>query len=156
MAGGDKSKGKHVAKKCKEDYGNNSEFILTQFPCPLLQKRFLDNFMSRSVIPPYFVNLSNLVNLENCDKSLSDFLITMGWINVLVVKKQYYENLVNLFYSNMDMEISDKIVTSVGGIHIEFDVAKLNRILGTLNKGLELYSARTKIDYHWFSIENDV
>ena len=87
MAGGDKSKGKHVAKKRKEDYGDNLEFILTQFPRPLLQKRFLDNFMSRSVIPPYFVNLSNLVNLENCDKSLSDFLITMGWINVLVVKE---------------------------------------------------------------------
>ena len=54
------------------------------------------------------------------------------------------------------MEVSDKIVTSVRGIHIEFDVALLNRILGTPNEGLELYSARTKIDYPWFLIENVV
>ena len=97
MAGGEKSKGKHVAKMHKEDHGDNLEFISTHFLCPLLQKRFLDNFMSRSVIPPYFVNLSNLVNLENCDKSLSDFLIDMGWKNVLVCKEQYYKNLVKVF-----------------------------------------------------------
>ena len=77
MAGDDKSKGKQVAKKRKEDYGDYLEFILTHFPRPLLRKRFLDNFMSRSVIPPYFVNLSNLANLKICDKSFRDFLITM-------------------------------------------------------------------------------
>ena len=80
----------------------------------------------------------------------------MGWKNVLVVKKPYYENLVKALYSNMDVEISDKIVTSIGGVHVEFDVALLNRILRTLNEGLELYSSRAKIDYPWFSIENVV
>ena len=54
------------------------------------------------------------------------------------------------------MEISNKIVTSVGVIHIEFNVALLNRILGTPNEGLKLYNIRTKIDYSWFSIENVV
>ena len=54
------------------------------------------------------------------------------------------------------MQTSDKIVTSVGGIHVKFDVAKLNRILGTPNEGLELYNVRTKIDYPWFLIENVV
>lgn len=70
--------------------------------------------MSRSVIPPYFVNLSNLANLEICDKSLSDFLITMGWKNVLVVKGQYYENLGKVFYSNMDMETRIKLLQVLG------------------------------------------
>ena len=99
MTGGEKSNGKQAAKKRKEHDGDYSEFILTHFPHPLLQKRFLDYFMSRSVIPPYFVNLSNLANLEICNKTLSDFLITKGWKNVLVVKEQYYENLVKVFYS---------------------------------------------------------
>ena len=53
--------------------------------------------MSKSIILPYFVNLSNLANLEICDKSLRDFLITMGWKNVLVVNERYYENLVKVF-----------------------------------------------------------
>ena len=56
----------------------------------------------------------------------------------------------------MDVETSDKIFTSVGGVHIEFVVAMLNLILGNSNEGLDLYSARTKIDYPWFSIENVV
>ena len=65
-----------------------------------------------------FCNLRNLKNLEIYDKSLSYFLIVMGW---LVIKEQYYENLVKVFYSNMIMGSSNRIVTSVGGIHIEFD-----------------------------------
>ena len=52
---------------------------------------------------------------------LSYFLIVMGWKKFLVIKEQYYENLVKVFYSNMIMRSSDIIVTSVGGIHIEFD-----------------------------------
>ena len=95
-------------------------------------------------------------NLEICDKSLNDFLITMGWKNVLVVKERYYENLVKVFHSNMDTEVSNRIVSNVGGVHIEFDVALLNSILGTPNEGLELYSARAKIKDPWFSLENAV
>ena len=158
MVGGEKSNGKYVAKKCKEDYGDNLEFILTHFPQPPLRKRFHDNFMSRSIITPCFVNLRNLENLEICDKSFSDFLIGMGWKNVLFVKERYYENLVKVFYSNMviSSEFSNRIFTIVGRIRIEFDVAILNHILRTPNEGLELYSARSKIDYLWFTLEDAI
>ena len=88
MAGGDKSKGKHVAKKrkddhgdysdFKDDHGDYSDFKLIHFPRLQLRKHFLDNFKPRSIITPYFVNLSNMENLEICDKSLKDFLIAMG------------------------------------------------------------------------------
>ena len=93
-------------------------------------------------------------NLEICDKSLKDFLIAMGWKNVLAVNEHYYENLVKVFYSNMDIEVSNRIVTNVGGVHIEFDVVLLNSILGTPNEGLELYNPRAKIKDPWFSLEN--
>lgn len=56
----------------------------------------------------------------------------------------------------MDTEVSNRIVTNVGGVHIEFDVALLNSILGTPNEGLEIYSARAKIKQPWFSLENAV
>ncbi|KAH9704323.1 hypothetical protein KPL70_011410 [Citrus sinensis] len=156
MAGGDKSKGKHVTKKRKDDHGDYSDFMLIHFPRLQLRKHFLDNFKTRSVITPYFVNLSNMENLEICDKSLKDLIIAMGWKNVLVVNDPYYENLVKVFYSNMDTELSNRIVTNVGRVHIEFDVALLNSILGTPNEGLEIYSARAKIKQPWFSLENAV
>ena len=89
MVGGEKSKSKQVAKRRKDDYGDNTEFISTHFQHLLLWKRLHDNFMSRSVIAPYFVNLRNLKILKICDKSLSYFLIAMGWKNVLVIKEQY-------------------------------------------------------------------
>ena len=69
----------------------------------------------------FYVTLRNLKNLKICHKSLSYFLIAMGWKNILVIKEQYYENLVKVFYSNMIMGSLDRIVTSVGGIHIDFD-----------------------------------
>ena len=73
MVGGEKSKGKQVAKKRKEHHGDNLEFILTHFPHPPPRKRFHNKFISRSVLVPYFVNLYSLENLTICDKSLSDF-----------------------------------------------------------------------------------
>lgn len=84
--------------------------------------------MSRSVLAPYFVNLRNMEKLAIYEKSLSDFIIDMGWKNVFVIKERYYENLVKVFYSNMAIfsQITNRIVTSVEEIHIEFDVADLN------------------------------
>ncbi|KAH9705040.1 hypothetical protein KPL70_011720 [Citrus sinensis] len=66
---------------------------------------------------------------------------------------------VKVFYSNMDTEVSkysNRIVINVEGVHIEFDVALLNSILGTPNEGLELYSTRAKIKDPWFSLKNAV
>ena len=94
-------------------------------------------------------------NLEICDKSLKDFLIAMRWKNLLVINEHYYENLVKV-YSNMDTEVSNRIVTNAGGVHIQFDVVLLNSIIGTRNEGLELCSVRAKIKELWFSLENAV
>ena len=117
MVGGQKSKGKQVAKKHKKQHGDNSEFILTHFPHPPIRKCFHDKFMSRSALTPYFANLDNLENLAICDKSISDFLVDMGWTNALVLKEQYYPNLVKVFYLNMliSSQTTNRIITSVGG-----------------------------------------
>ena len=55
---------------------------------------------------------------------------------MLVVNEHYYKNLFKIFYSNMDAEVSNRIVTNVGGVHIKFDVVLLNFILVTPNEGL--------------------
>ena len=69
MAGGDKSKGKHVSKKRKDDHGDYSDFMFIHFPQLQLRKHFLDHFKPRTIITPYFVNLNNMENLEICDNS---------------------------------------------------------------------------------------
>ena len=82
----------------------------------------------------------------------------IGWTNTLVLKERYSLNLVRVFYSNMliSSQTTNRIVTSIGGIPIEFDVANLNKILRTPNKGLELYTARGIIDYPWYFVEDVV
>ncbi|XP_052295068.1 uncharacterized protein LOC127901724 [Citrus sinensis] len=50
MAGGDKSKGKHVAKKRKDDHGDYSDFMLIHFPRLQLRKIFLDHFKPRTLL----------------------------------------------------------------------------------------------------------
>lgn len=56
----------------------------------------------------------------------------------------------------ISLQSTNRIVTSVGRIHIEFDVADLNQILRTANEGLELYIAKRKTYYSWYSVEDVV
>lgn len=56
----------------------------------------------------------------------------------------------------ISLQTTNRIVTSVGGIHIEFDVVDLNDILRTPNERLEHYTAKSKIDYSWYSVEDIV
>ena len=53
-------------------------------------------------------------------------------------------------------QTTNRVGTSIGGIPIEFDVVDLNKILRTPNEGLELYTARGRIDYPWYSVEDVV
>lgn len=129
MAGGDKSKGKQVAKKSKEYHGDKPEFILTHFHIHLFGNIFTINLYRGRVLVFYFVNLDNLENLAICYTSLSDLLVDMGWTNFLVLKEPYYPNLIKVFYSN---------------------------ILRTPSKGLELYTSRSKVHYPWYSNDDVV
>ena len=53
-------------------------------------------------------------------------------------------------------QITNRVVTSVGGIPIEFNVVNLNKILRTPNEGLELYTTRRRINYPWYSFKDVV
>lgn len=66
----------------------------------------------------------------------------VGWKKALVIDELVYPNLVR--YSNMEVSATRKntIVTSLGRIHIEFNVYDLNRIVGSLNDGLDSYTSR--------------
>ncbi|KAH9697387.1 hypothetical protein KPL71_023585 [Citrus sinensis] len=72
----------------------------------------------------------------------------VGWFNALVVEENVYPDLVKIFYSNMDCsaEKENRVITTVGGVLIEFDDSDLNTILGSSVDGLEIFSPRKPPD----------
>ncbi|KAH9658168.1 hypothetical protein KPL70_023385 [Citrus sinensis] len=75
------------------------------------------------------------------------------WDEALGIEKQVYENLVKVFYCNMEISVNrkDRVVTHVGGVRIEFDIFELDRILGISCEGLNLYTARKELHFDHFS-----
>lgn len=120
--------------------------------------RFYDQFILRSILTVYFVNLNKLENLSICNKTLRELLANMGWTNALVIRESIYLNLVRVFYSNMliSTHTAIRVITNVSRISIEFDVEDLNMILKTMNKELDIYTSRQRIDYLWYSVVNAV
>ncbi|KAH9801429.1 hypothetical protein KPL71_001026 [Citrus sinensis] len=75
-------------------------------------------------------------------------LADVGWFNALVVEENVYPDFVKVFYSNMDCsaEKESRVITTVGGVLIEFDDSELNSILGSSDDGLESFSPRKPPD----------
>ncbi|KAH9685862.1 hypothetical protein KPL70_014139 [Citrus sinensis] len=75
-------------------------------------------------------------------------LADVGWLNALVVEENVYSDLVKVFYLNMDcsVEKENRVITTVGGVLIEFDDSELNSILRSSDDGLEIFSPRKPPD----------
>ena len=55
-----------------------------------------------------------------------------------------YPDLMKVFYSNMKVSEENKtrVITTIGGVKIDFDISLLNSILGSFDFGLEIFSVR--------------
>ncbi|KAK9185082.1 hypothetical protein WN943_025435 [Citrus x changshan-huyou] len=82
------------------------------------------------------------------NRTLLQLLEDVGWLNALVVEENVYPDLVRVFYSNMDCsaEKENRVITTIGGVLIEFDDSDLNTILGSSVDGLEIFSPRKPPD----------
>lgn len=96
------------------------------------------------IVSSFYVELDCLRTLLISNRNLVQLFEKVGWVNDVMFEENVYPNLVKVFYSNMDTfaETQNRIITHVGGVKIEFYVSVLNEILGTPNKGLEIYSVR--------------
>lgn len=56
----------------------------------------------------------------------------------------------------ISLQTTNKVVTSIEGISIEYDVAYLNEIFKTSNEGLERYTTRRIINYLGYFVENSI
>ncbi|KAH9763753.1 hypothetical protein KPL70_001275 [Citrus sinensis] len=77
-------------------------------------------------------------------RTLFQLLEDVGWIDALLFEENVYPDLVKVFYSNMDCsaEKENLVITTIGGVLIEFDDSDLDNILGSSDDGLDIFSLR--------------
>ncbi|KAH9668296.1 hypothetical protein KPL70_021361 [Citrus sinensis] len=109
-----------------------------------LASRFHQNFRTREVLNTFFVLPDVLHSLQISHRTLFQLLEDVGWIDALLIEENVYPDLVKVFYLNMDCsaEKENRVITTVGGVLIEFDDSDLDNILGSSDDGLDIFSLR--------------
>ena len=106
--------------------------------------------MGKSVTPSFSLNITEFSDITICGHSITQLL--SHWKEALSIEEPIYENLVRVFYSNMEISSSRRveIYTYVGGIRIAFNESELCSILGISYGGLDIYTARKELDFSDF------
>ena len=106
--------------------------------------------MGKPVTSSYFLDIKEFSNITNCGRNITHML--SHWNKALSIEEHVYENLVRVFYYNMELSSSMQvqIITFVGGVHIEFDEVDLCSILGIQYGGLDVYTTRKELDFNDF------
>ncbi|KAH9770963.1 hypothetical protein KPL71_012543 [Citrus sinensis] len=114
------------------------------------------NSLTKNRISGFFVSQANrqaVCEIVTCcpltgkpisHRTLFQLLEDVGWIDALLIEENVYPDLVKVFYSNMDCsaEKENRVITTVGGVLIEFDDSDLDNILGSSDDGLDIFSLR--------------
>lgn len=106
------------------------DFDSLNFPNAHSAQRFHDKFIGKPVTPSFSINIDEFLDSTICGSTITQML--RHWNETLGIKEHVYENLVRVFYSNMDLSTTRQvqIITFIGGVHIEFDKVDLCSILG--------------------------
>ncbi|KAH9685863.1 hypothetical protein KPL70_014139 [Citrus sinensis] len=127
----------------EETSDDDEQHEMTNLALIVVGEESCDELDEVSVLPTYD-------ELHDAFKDLHDELIKIdvGWLNALVVEENVYSDLVKVFYLNMDcsVEKENRVITTVGGVLIEFDDSELNSILRSSDDGLEIFSPRKPPD----------
>ena len=86
--------------------------------------------MGKPVTPSFSLNIAEFSNISICGSNITHML--SHWNEALSIDEHVYENLVRVFYSNMELSSSRRveIFTSVGRVRIAFNEVELCGILG--------------------------
>ena len=71
--------------------------------------------MGKSVTPSFPINIDEFLDITICGSTITQIL--RHWNETLGIEEHVYENLVRVFYSNMDLSTTRqvKIITLLGG-----------------------------------------
>ena len=113
-------------------------------------QRFREKFMGKPITPSFSLNILEFSDITICGHSITHML--SHWKEALSVEEPIYENLVCVFYANMEFSSTRrvKLYMYVGGIRIAFNESELCSILGILYGGLDLYTARKELSFSEF------
>ena len=106
--------------------------------------------MGKPVTPSFSLNISEFSDITICGHSITHML--SHWNQALSIEEPIYENLVRVFYSNIEFSSTRRVelYTSVVGLRIAFDESELCSILGISYEGLDLYTSRKKLLFSEF------
>ena len=106
--------------------------------------------MGKLVTPSFSLNTSEFSDITICSHSITQ--IFSHWKQALSIEEPIYENLVRVFYSNIEFSFTRRaeLYTSVGGIRIAFNESELCSILGITYGGLDLYTTRKELSFSEF------
>ena len=106
--------------------------------------------MGKPVTPSFSLNISEFSDITICGHSITHML--SYWKQALSIVEPVYENLVRVFYSNIEFPSTRcaEIYTYVGGVRIAFNDSILCSILGIIYGGLDLYTARKELSFKEF------
>ena len=104
--------------------------------------------MGKPVTSYFCPNIALFDDIFICGDSIRDILVQ--WEVALSIDENVYENLVRVFYSNMDLSATRqiKILTFVDGGRIKFDEVDLCSIFGIQYGGLDIYTTRKELDFN--------
>ena len=128
----------------------SQDFESLHFPNALSAQRFRDKFIGKPITPSFSINIDEFSDITICSRNITYML--SHWNKALSIEEHVYENLVRVFYSNMELSSSRQvqIITFIGGVHIEFDEEDLFSILGIHFRGLDIYTTRKELDFNDF------
>ena len=106
--------------------------------------------MGKPVTPSFSLNITEFSDITICGRTITQLL--SHWNEALSIEEPIYENLVRVFYSNIEFSSTRRVelYTYVGGIRIAFNEFELCSILGISYGGLDLYTARKELSFSEF------
>lgn len=106
--------------------------------------------MVKAITPSYYTDINDFADIIVYGRTISQML--GQWDVALSIEERVYENLVRVFYSNIELSVTqtDRVVTQVAGIRIKFDVFELSCILGISYEGLDLYTSKKELCFSEF------
>ena len=142
---------KHTApRRSSPSRPPSKDFKSLHFSNDTSVQRFRDKFMGKPVTPSFSLNILEFSDITICGHSITQFL--SHWKEALSIEEPIYENLVRIFYSNMELSSTRRVALStyVGGFRIEIDEPELCSILGISYRGLDIYTAKKELDFSDF------
>ena len=142
---------KHTAPWCSSPSRPPSQdFESLYFSNDTSAQRFRDKFMGKPATPSFSLNIAEFLDITICGSNITQML--SHWNKALSIGEPIYENLVRVFYFNMELSSSwqVEIYTSIGGVCIAFNEAELCSILGIYYGGLDIYTARKELEFSDF------